>query len=120
MTTVYIETTIPLDMTKLMPEQMAQMMKSMMDGMTISIRANGQTKKVLNWNTEGYDVKITMMGMEIKMVFWAAKDVPFDWKKYTSMYSEVYKAQFRMGEKCQRKNFLRADWNIGCHDQANR
>ena len=95
----YIETSLPLDMTKLMPEQMAQMMKGMMEGMTISVQANGQTKKVANWNANGYDVKISMMGMEIKMVFWASKDVPFDWKKYTDLYSEIYKAQYRMGEK---------------------
>jgi hypothetical protein len=95
----YIETDLPLDMTRLMPEQMAKMMKGMMAGMTISIQSNGQTKKVLNWNTEGYDAKITMMGNEMKMTFWAAKDLPFDWKKYIGMYSELYKAQFKMGEK---------------------
>lgn len=95
----YVETDLPLDMTKLMPDQMAQMMKGMIDGMTITVQPNGQTKKVSNWNATGYDVKMTMMGMEIKMVFWASKDVPFDWKKYSELYSEVYKAQFRMGEK---------------------
>jgi hypothetical protein len=95
----YIETDLPLDMTKLMPEQIAAMMKGMMDGMTMSVQPNGQTKKILNWNTSGYDVKITVMGMEMKMTFWASKDVPFDWKKYTDVYSEVYKAQLRMGEK---------------------
>jgi hypothetical protein len=95
----YIETDLPLDMTRLMPEQMAKMMKGMMAGMTINIQSNGQTKKVLNWNAEGYDAKITMMGNEMKMTFWAAKDLPFDWKKYIGMYSELYKAQFKMGEK---------------------
>jgi hypothetical protein len=95
----YIETALPLDMAKLMPEQMAQMMKGMMDGMTISVQPNGQTKKVSNWNANGYNVKMAMMGNEIKMTFWASKDVPFDWKKYGSMYSEIFKAQFRMGEK---------------------
>ncbi len=95
----YLETNLPLDMTKLMPEQMAGMMKGMMEGMTMTVQPNGKTKKVLDWNTSGYDVKITIMGMEMKMIFWASKDVPFDWKKYTDVYSEVYKAQFRMGEK---------------------
>lgn len=95
----YIETALPLDMTKLMPEQMAQMMKGMMEGMTINVQPNGQTKQVANWNASGYDVKITVMGMEMKMTFWASKDVPFDWKKYSDLYSEVYKAQFKMGEK---------------------
>jgi CRISPR/Cas system CMR subunit Cmr6 (Cas7 group RAMP superfamily) len=95
----YIETGLPLDMIKLMPEQAAQMMKGMMEGMTIDVQPNGQTKKVGNWNASGYDVKITVMGMEMKMTFWASKDVPFDWKKYSDLYSELYKAQFRMGEK---------------------
>lgn len=95
----YVETSLPLDITKLMPEQMAQMMKGMIEGMTINVQPNGQTKKVANWNANGYDVKMTIMGMDMKMVFWASKDVPFDWKKYSDLYSEVYKAQFRMGEK---------------------
>jgi hypothetical protein len=95
----YIETGLPLDMTKLMPEQMAKMMKGILDGMTISVQPNGQTKKVANWNANGYDLKITVMGMEIKMVFWASKDVPFDWKEFSYLYSEIYKAQFRIGEQ---------------------
>jgi len=95
----YIETGLPLDMTKLMPEQTAQIMKGILDGMTISVQPNGQTKKVANWNADGYDVKITVMGIEIKMVFWASQDVPFDWKEYSDLYSEIFKAKYRMGEK---------------------
>ncbi|UCH98006.1 MAG: hypothetical protein JSV88_14450, partial [Candidatus Aminicenantes bacterium] len=95
----YVEAALPLDITKLMPEQMAPMIKQMMDGMTISVKPNGQTKKVLNWNAEGYDVNMKMMGMDMKMTFWASKDVPFNWKKYSDLYTEVYKAQFRVGEK---------------------
>jgi hypothetical protein len=95
----YVVATLPLDVTKLMPEQMAQMMKGMMEGMTITVNPNGQTKKVMTWNTTGYDVNMKVMGMDMKMVFWASKDVPFDWKKYASLYTMLYKAQFRMGEK---------------------
>jgi hypothetical protein len=95
----YVEASLPLDLTKLMPEQVAKMMKGMTEGMTINVQPNGQTKKVANWNANGYDVKITVMNMDMKMVFWASKDVPFDWKKYSNLYSEFYKAQFRMGEK---------------------
>jgi hypothetical protein len=95
----YVVATLPLDLSKLMPEQMGQMMKGMMEGMTITVKPNGQTKKVMNWNAAGYDVNMKMMGMDMKMVFWASKDVPFDWKKYASLYTEIYKAQFKMGEK---------------------
>lgn len=95
----YVETDLPLDITKLMPEQMAGMVKSMMDGMTVSVQPNGQTKKVANWNCKGYDFDIVMMGMKMKMTMWATSDVPFDWKKYKNLYGELYKATMRMGEK---------------------
>lgn len=95
----YVEATLPLDISKLMPEQMAGMMKGMMDSMTVSVQPNGQSKKILNWNAKGYDVKMNMMGMDMKMVFWAATDVPFDWKKLSSLSYELYKAQMKVGEK---------------------
>ncbi|MDQ1351900.1 MAG: hypothetical protein QG657_2206 [Acidobacteriota bacterium] len=98
-TKTYVESTLPLDMAKLMPEQMAGMMKSMMEGMTVSVQANGQSKKVGNWNTKGYDVNMTMMGMQMKMIFWASTDVPFDWKKLANLSGELYKAQMRLSEK---------------------
>ncbi|MCX6581906.1 MAG: DUF4412 domain-containing protein [Candidatus Aminicenantes bacterium] len=98
-TKTYVEASLPLDMTKLMPEQMAGMMKGMMEGMTVSVQPNGQTKKIMTWNTKGYDVKMNMMGMDMKMVFWATTDVPFDWKKLASLSGELYKAQLRVGEK---------------------
>lgn len=95
----YVEASLPLDMAKIIPDQMAGMMQAMMDGMTVSVQPNGQTKKVMNWNTKGYDFKINMMGMEIKMVFWASTEVPFDWKKVATLSGELYKAQMKLGEK---------------------
>ncbi len=95
----YVEMTLPLDITKMMPEQMATMMKGMMESMTVSVKPNGQSKKVKNWNTKGYDVAMKMMGMEVKMVFWAAPNPGFEWKKYSDLFTEVYKAQLRIGEK---------------------
>jgi len=95
----YLEMPLPLDITKVMPDQMATMMKGMMDSMTVTVKANGKTKKVLNWNTTGYDVSMNMMGMDIKMVFWATNNPGFDWKSYSTLFTEVYKAQMRVGEK---------------------
>ncbi len=95
----YIETTLPLDMSALMPEQMAGMMKSMMDGITVSVKPNGQSQKIMTWNAQGYDVIMNVMGMEMKMVFWASTEVPFDWKKLSALSAELYKAQLRVGEK---------------------
>jgi hypothetical protein len=95
----YVESNLPLDMTELMPEQMASMMKTYMSGMSVSVQPNGQTKQIGNWNAKGYDFTITAMGMPIKMIMWASSDVPFDWKKYQPLSAEVFKATMRMGEQ---------------------
>jgi len=100
----YVETDLPLDMSKLLPPQMA----AMMDGMTLSVQPNGQTKKVGNWNTKGYDFTISVMGMNMKMTMWASKDVPFDWKKYSDMSGELYKAMLKGGESFM-KEFEKID-----------
>ncbi|MCP5051423.1 MAG: hypothetical protein GY940_29925 [bacterium] len=95
----YVETDLPLDMTKIMPPQVAQVMKGMMSGMSMTVEANGQTKKIMDMDANGYDVSMKMMGMDMKMTIWASPDVPFDWKKYADLYSELFSAQFRLGEK---------------------
>jgi len=87
----YVETDLPLDMSKIMPEQMAAMMQGMMSGVEVSLNPNGQTKKIGNWNAKGYDFNIKMMGMDMKMTMWASNEVPFDWKEYLGIYSEMYK-----------------------------
>lgn len=98
-TKTYVESSLPIDIAKLMPEQMAGMMSAMMEGMTVSVKPNGQSKIIGNWNSKGYDVTITMMGMPMKMVFWASTDVPFDWKKLATLSGELYKAQMKLSEK---------------------
>ncbi len=91
----YIETSLPLDMSKLLPEQIAQMMGSMKINVTVT--PNGQTKKIGTWNCSGYDVVMDiqfMMPMQMKMLIWATTDVPFDWKTFADkMYPAIMKAQ---------------------------
>lgn len=94
----YIESTLPLDMSKLMPAQMAQMMSMMK--MKVSVNPNGQTKKIQNWNCEGYDLimELTgMMPMNMNFKVWATTDVPFDWKTFQEkMYPTIMKQAMRM------------------------
>jgi hypothetical protein len=93
----YIEATLPLDMSKLLPQEMAAM-ASMMK-VTVTVAPNGQTKKVGQWNCAGYDVAMTMMGMPMKMMVWATSDVPFDMDKYMEkMYGNVIKAQMMLDD----------------------
>lgn len=91
----YVEAQLPLDMAKLLPEQMAQMMS--MFKLTVTVTPNGQTKKVGKWNCSGYDVVMSltgMMPMTMNMKVWASKDVPFDWKTYMDkMFPNLMKVQ---------------------------
>jgi len=88
----YVETALPLDMSKLVPKEAAGMMSMMK--VTVKVAANGQTKKIGQWNCNGYDVDINMMMMQMKMKVWASTDVPFDWKSFAKMYTNVSKMQF--------------------------
>lgn len=88
----YVETPLPLDMTKLLPKEAASMMSMMK--VTVKVTPNGQTQKVGKWNCVGYDVDMNMMMMQMKMKVWATTDVPFDWKMFAKMYANVSKMQF--------------------------
>jgi len=93
----YVEAQLPLDLTKLFPPEMAQMMSSMMK-MTVTVTPNGQTKTIGQWNCSGYDVSIQMMMMPMKMAVWASTDVPIDMEKFVKIYSNVLKAQLRLDD----------------------
>ncbi|MCP5108341.1 MAG: hypothetical protein GY950_33450 [bacterium] len=99
----YVETSLPLDMSNLLPAQFAQMMAMMK--IKITVNPNNQTKTVGSWNCSGYDVVMEISGMmpiKMNMKIWASKDVPFDWKKYSDeMFPSVMKAsmgQMNIGE----------------------
>jgi hypothetical protein len=95
----YIEANLPFDMSKFVPDNMAPMMKQMMENVQISCSPTGQTKKILDYEANGFEMKMKMMGMDGKIIFWVSDKVPFEWKKYSKIASEMFKAQFRMGEK---------------------
>ncbi len=88
----YIEAALPLDMSKLVPKEMAPMLAMMK--MTMKVTANGQTKKISSWNCNGYDVDMSMSMMQMKMKVWATTNVPFDWKAFSKMYANIAKMQF--------------------------
>jgi hypothetical protein len=88
----YVETTLPLDMAKLVPKEASQMLSMMK--MTVKVTPNGQKEKVNKWDCRGYDVDMNMMMMQMKMKVWATTDVPFDWKMFAKMYANVSKMSF--------------------------
>jgi hypothetical protein len=88
----YVETSLPLDMSKLVPKEMAPMLAMMK--VTVKVTPNGQSKKISQWNCSGYDVDMNMSMMQMKMKVWATTDVPFDWKVFAKMYANVSKVSF--------------------------
>ena len=94
----YVESGIPLDLTKLLPPEIAQMAGAMMK-MTVQVTPNNQTKKIGQWNCAGYDATISMMMMPMKMTVWASTDVPIDMNKYTDkIFGNVLKAQMMLDD----------------------
>jgi hypothetical protein len=93
----YVESQLPLDFTKLLPPEMAQMMSQMMK-MTVTVTPNGQTKTIGQWNCSGYDVSIQMMMMPMKMAVWASTDVPIDMTKFVKIFSNMLKAQMHFDD----------------------
>jgi len=93
----YVETPLPLDLAKVFPPEMSQMMSQMMK-MTVSVTPNGQTKTIGQWKCSGYDVTIQMMMMPMKMSVWASTDVPIDMEKYFKMQSNILKFQLRLDD----------------------
>lgn len=93
----YVETQLPLDITKLIPPEMAQMMGAMMK-MTVTVTPTGQTKTIGQWKCSGYDVSLQMMMMPMKMSVWASTDVPINLEKFSKLYSNILKAQLRLDD----------------------
>ncbi len=94
----YIESTLPLDFSKLLPAEMAAMAQGMMK-MTVTVTPNGQTKTIGSWPCTGYDVTMQMMMMPIKMSVWATTKVPFDLNKYMEKtYAAQLAAQLRLDD----------------------
>ncbi len=93
----YVEMTLPLDLSQYLPPQMAQMVT----GTKVAVTPKGTTQQVGQWNCDGYDVVMDMMGgmMKMKMVVWATTNVPFDWAQVQQKMSDhVMKASMRLDD----------------------
>jgi hypothetical protein len=90
----YVEAQLPIDISKLIPEQMVPMLQMMK--MTVAVKPTGESKKVGKWNCKGYDINMTMGGgmMSMNMKSWASTDVPVDWKTFRD---EVFPIFMKMG-----------------------
>ncbi len=96
----YVEMTLPLDMSKYLPPQMAQMM-----GATkVTVTPNGQTQQVGQWQCDGYDMSMEMMKMKLNSKVWASKAVSFDWQGMSEkLLPLVMKASMRLNDEAMQE-----------------
>lgn len=96
----YIEMELPLDISKYLPDQAADMMANM--NISVTVQPTGTTETIAGKTCEKYDVTMTimmMMTMEMKMKVWATEDVPFDWKKFQDKMIQMFSPTMPLGEE---------------------
>lgn len=93
----YVETTLPLDMAKLVPPEAAAMMGMMKA--TVAVEPTSQTKSIGQWPCTLYNVSINMMMMPMKFTVWASENVPFDLNLFkTKMFTNLMKGTLRLDD----------------------
>jgi len=96
----YVQMELPVDITKYLPDEMAQMVGQMVNSITVEVTPTGQKKKIGRWNCDEYNVVMNMMMMKIQMKVWATTDVPYSWEKVSQdMMAQVMAAQLRLNEQ---------------------
>lgn len=96
----YIEMDLPLDISKYLPEQAAEMMANM--NISVAVQPTTETDTIAGKKCTKYDVTMTimmMMTMEMKMKVWATEDVPFDWKKFQDKMIQMFSPTMPLGEE---------------------
>ncbi len=76
----YVEATLPLDYSKLLPAPMGSMLQGMKT--TATVTATGNKKTYGTRSCDEYTVNLNMMSMPMTMKVYASTDVPFDYQKY--------------------------------------
>jgi hypothetical protein len=90
-TKTYIETTLPLDLAKLMPSEMAGMLQNMKA--TVSVTPTGNKKDFGKRSCDEYNVTLNMSMMSLNIKVYASTDVPFDYQTYWKLQSNLLKSQ---------------------------
>ncbi|MCK4835198.1 MAG: hypothetical protein KAT17_01095 [Candidatus Aminicenantes bacterium] len=82
----YVETSIPLDMKNILPQEtLAMLQPRQVSG---NVEETKEKKKISNWNCAGYDINVDRpYALEIKN--WSTVDVPFNWEQLNEMFSPI-------------------------------
>jgi len=105
----YLEMGLPLDLNEIFPAQMMQMMGSI----DVKVTPTGETRKINQWNCQGYDVDMSVMMMNMKTKAWASTEVPFKWEEYMEkMYPYVAQAMMRLSDDALKEYAKIKGWQI--------
>jgi uncharacterized protein (DUF1810 family) len=70
----YVPMPLPMDIIKILPAEVASM--APMIQMSATVTATAETKKIGQWTCTGYDVALSVMGMQMNQRVWASTEVP--------------------------------------------
>jgi hypothetical protein len=88
----FSELKLPVDISKMMPPEMAAGMEKMMT-FTATVTPSDETKIIGKWKARRYDVKLSSPMVEMTSVVWATKDVGFDIASFTRMGEQILRMQ---------------------------
>lgn len=84
---------LPVDITKMLPEEMRPMMEQMFSQITVSITPTEETKKVKDWDTTKYTMTMALpMGGSMEQEMWVAKDIGGAREGWHDLYAAVMSA----------------------------
>jgi hypothetical protein len=70
----YVPMPLPMDITKILPPEVASMAPMMQ--MSATVKPTTETKTIGRWQCTGYDMTLSVMGMQMNQRVWASTDVP--------------------------------------------
>lgn len=90
----YVETTLPIDLSKLGPEQVAPIIQGIRYKGTV--KKTAKTKTIGKRKCKGYAMNTYMVYQgnrdnEMDTTLWASKDLPFDMNKYRDLVFNIYR-----------------------------
>mgnify|MGYP001065222021 CR=1 FL=1 len=102
----YVETTLPIDMAKLLPPEAAAFAGMMK--MSATVAEGSETKKIGQWNCKLYTMTMSMMGQNITTKIWASTDVGFDTAAFNAKFmGNLVKGGGRMLDERSLKEFAK-------------
>ena len=98
----YVPLTIPIDIVKILPPEVAAQAPMMQ--MTATVSPTTETRTFGAWKCLGYDVTLTMMGMPMTMRVWASTDVPAALLDFSAKVTPVFlQGQMRLTDESMKE-----------------